>query len=126
MPPPAASLVSAFCAVSLYPLPALTDSSGAAPAALSAASASVGPTVSLDDLPVIASVTGRWPLHEVAIGSGPLQETVSEWKPPSTNHQAPAIVPLHPNSTTDFEEETDEMDALDGSNADDAANAATK
>jgi hypothetical protein len=61
----------------------------------------------------------------VAVGNGPLQETVNEWKPPSTGHQAPAIVPLHPNSTTDFEEETDEMDALDGSSPDDSTTEAT-
>ena len=104
-------------------VPALTDSAGTDPVAMS--QSNVPPTLSLDDLPVIASVTGRWPLHEVAIGNSPVQEAVSEWKPPSTSHQAPAIVPLHPNSTTDFEEETDEMDALDDSSTDDSATAAT-
>lgn len=78
------------------------------------AEANLPPLLSLDDLPVIASVTGRWPLHPVTIGSSPVQETVSEWKPPPPPHQAPAIVPLHGTGTTDFEEETDEMDALDG------------
>ena len=102
---------------------ALTDSARTDPVAMS--QSNVPPTLSLDDLPVIASVTGRWPLHEVAIGNSPVQEAVSEWKPPSTSHQAPAIVPLHPNSTTDFEEETDEMDALDDSSTDDSATAAT-
>ena len=60
------------------------------------------------------------------MGNSPVQEAVSEWKPPSTSHQAPAIVPLHPNSTTDFEEETDEMDALDGSRPMTTATAVTK
>ena len=105
-------------------VPALTDSAAGTPA-LSATAGAV-PTISLDDLPVIASVTGRWPLHQVAIGNSPTQEAISEWKPPADSHQAPAIVPLHPNSTTDFEEETDEMDALNGSNAIDSPNAETK
>ncbi len=106
--------------------PALTDGAGASAAALATAAAGAVQTISLDDLPVIASVTGRWPLHQVAIGSSPTQEAVSEWKPPVSSHEAPAIVPLHPSSATDFEEETDEMDALNGANANDAANAETK
>jgi predicted amidohydrolase len=105
-------------------VPALADPASSAPGSVSAANAT--PTISLDDLPVIASVTGRWPLHPVAIGNSPTQEEVNEWKPPATSHQEPAIVPIHPSSTTDFEEETDEMDALDGSNANDATNAETK
>jgi predicted amidohydrolase len=102
--------------------PALTESAGAVPAASSAP-----PTISLDDLPVIASVTGRWPLHKIVVDRSPEQETVDEWKPPpGTGHQAPSVVPLHPNSTTDFEEETDEMDALDDSSQDDSASGATR
>jgi predicted amidohydrolase len=109
---------------------ALPDSASTATVAMSSASSSVQTTISLDDLPVIASVTGRWPLHTMpvssnTIGSGPLQETVNEWKQPSTGHQAPSIVPLHPSNSTDFEEETDEMDALDGASQDDSSNAAT-
>jgi predicted amidohydrolase len=87
---------------------------GGMTSSLVSATASGPPVISLDDLPVIASVTGRWPLHSVAVGSSPLQETITEWKPPATPHQAPAIVPLHPTTATDFEEETDEMDALNG------------
>jgi predicted amidohydrolase len=105
---------------------AMLETHDGAPGTGDPAEANLLPLLSLDDLPVIASVTGRWPLHTVAIGNSPTQETVSEWKPPSPPLQAPAIVPLHPASTTDFEEETDEMDALDGysedeSDADDPA-----
>ncbi len=74
------------------------------------------PAISLDDLPVIASVTGRWPLPSRTTGSNPAPETVStinEWRPSTTSSQTPAIMPLNPSTTTDFEEETDEMDALD-------------
>ncbi len=78
------------------------------------AASTVPPTISLDDLPVIASVTGRWPLHSVAIGNVPAQETINEWTPPTMGGQEPAVVPLHPTASIDFEEETDEMDALDG------------
>lgn len=105
-------------------VPALTDSASGATAVLAATGAA--PSISLDDLPVIASVTGRWPLHQIAIGNSPTQETVGEWKPPAAGHQAPAIVPLNPSSTADFEEETDEMDALNGSNANDEPSAETK
>jgi predicted amidohydrolase len=77
------------------------------------AGTSAPPTISLDDLPVIASVTGRWPLHSIALGNVPAQETVNEWTPPAMGTQEPAVLPLHPTATVDFEEETDEMDALD-------------
>ena len=105
---------------------ALTDSAAGTPAALSGAAAGAAPTISLDDLPVIASVTGRWPLHQVAIGNSPTQEAVTEWKPPTGSHQASAIVPLNPSSTTDFEEETDEMDALNGASSNDSPNVETR
>jgi predicted amidohydrolase len=99
--------------------PALLDTENAGQ--MAAEDAGLPPLISLDDLPVIASVTGRWPLLPVSVGSSPLQETISEWKPPSPSHQAPAIVPLHPTPTTDFEEETDEMDALGDYGQDDVA-----
>jgi predicted amidohydrolase len=91
--------------------PLAAEAEGAFP---NVTAASAAPTISLDDLPVIASVTGRWPLHSVAIGNIPAQETVSEWTPSTMGSQAPAVVPLHPTVSVDFEEETDEMDALDG------------
>lgn len=73
----------------------------------------VEPLLSLDDLPVIASVTSHWPLPAVTVENRPQQEVINEWRPPVTSSQPPAIVPLNP-STADFEEETDEMDALNG------------
>lgn len=73
--------------------------------------AAVEPLLSLDDLPVIASVTSRWPLPSLAVDSRPEQEVVSEWRPPDPSTQPPAIVPLNP-AAGEFEEETDEMDAL--------------
>jgi hypothetical protein len=96
-----------------------TITGGASSPSLSSVAAGGPPTISLDDLPVIASVTGRWPLHTIAVGASPIQETITEWQPPTPSRQAPAIVPLHPNITADFEEETDEMDALN-SNAEDS------
>jgi predicted amidohydrolase len=71
------------------------------------------PLLSLDDLPVIASVTSRWPLPSLAVDSRPEQEIVNEWQPPDAGGQTPAIVPLNP-AAAEFEEETDEMDALNG------------
>lgn len=73
--------------------------------------AAVEPLLSLDDLPVIASVTSRWPLPSLAVDSRPEQEVVSEWRPPDPSTQPPAIVPLNP-AAGEFEEETDEMDVL--------------
>ena len=67
--------------------------------------------LSVNDLPVIASVTSRWPLPSLAVDNRPQQEVISEWRPPEPGSQPPAVVPLNP-TTTDFEEETDEMDAL--------------
>jgi hypothetical protein len=58
-------------------------------------------------------VTSRWPLPSLAVDNRPEQEIVSEWRPPDSDSQAPAIVPLNP-AAGDFEEETDEMDALNG------------
>lgn len=71
------------------------------------------PLITLDDLPIIASVTSRWPLQLVAAGPDPAEEALPEWKA-TPDGTAPAAV------TTDdgpkaFEEETDEMDALAGS-----------
>lgn len=71
------------------------------------------PLLSLDDLPVIASVTSRWPLPLPAAEQTPEQEVVSEWRPLDPGSQPPAIVPLNPTAA-EFEEETDEMDALNG------------
>ncbi len=70
--------------------------------------ASMRPAIALDDLPVIATVTSRWPLHRVADGGeAPLEESIN-WTVVS-----PAAPP-QPGSDTRYEEETDEMDALNG------------
>lgn len=71
------------------------------------AAAHTMPVISLDDLPVIASVTSRWPPHSTPGEEGiPLEESVS-WA--VANPSAPA----QPSGDTRYEEETDEMDALD-------------
>lgn len=75
------------------------------------------PLLSVNDLPVIASVTSRWPLPARNMDNRPQQVVVSEWRSPDPDSQPPAIVPLNP-TTTDFEEETDEMDALNGEQPD--------
>jgi len=63
--------------------------------------------VTLDDLPVIASITSHWPPHGTANADDlPLQETVA-WNITS------ATDVVQPNADLRYEEETDEMDALD-------------
>ena len=65
------------------------------------------PIISLDDLHIIASITSRWPLrHAQGAGEAPLEEVVA-WQVASP--AAPASPSLDPR----YEEETDEMDALD-------------
>lgn len=62
--------------------------------------------LSLDDLPVIASVTSRWPLHSTSdVDTPPIEETVM-WTAPDLP-AAPAA-----GSQVRYEDETDEMDAL--------------
>lgn len=63
--------------------------------------------LTLDDLPVIASTTSRWPPHAAgANGDFPFEETVAWNVAPPSNPAPPAADPR-------YEEETDEMDALD-------------
>ena len=74
--------------------------------------------MSLDDLPVIASVTSRWPPRAADEGDIPLHEAVN-WTidSPAADSTGSTPDPRH-------EEETDEMDALDDesrSRRDDAA-----
>lgn len=65
------------------------------------------PLISLDDLPIIASITSRWPpRHADGAGEKPLEEVVA-WL--ETSPATPAPPSLDPR----YEEETDEMDALD-------------
>jgi predicted amidohydrolase len=98
-------------------MPRLADGEPASQAADDTAidplSAASEPLLSLDDLPVIASVTSRWPLPSLAVDNRPTQEVIDEWRPPDPGSQPPAIVPLNP-AAAEFEEETDEMDALNG------------
>jgi predicted amidohydrolase len=64
-------------------------------------------TISLDDLPVIASVTSRWPPHSALhVDAPPTEETVL-WTAPDLLDAAAA------DSQVRYEDETDEMDALD-------------
>lgn len=86
----------------------LEDQGGAADnAALVEVQASTKPLIALDDLPIIASITSRWPPYPVG-GEGdlPVEEAVA-W----------SVVGATPSASTNidprYEEETDEMDALD-------------
>ena len=64
-------------------------------------------TISLDDLPVIASVTSRWPPHSALHADAPPTEETVLWTAPDLPNAAA------PNSQVRYEDETDEMDALD-------------
>jgi hypothetical protein len=92
----------------LQSMPRLEDQGGAADnAALVEVQASTKPLIALDDLPIIASITSRWPPYPVG-GEGdlPVEEAVA-W----------SVVGATPSASTNidprYEEETDEMDALD-------------
>lgn len=95
----------------LQSLPRLEDQGEALPADATASngSAHAKPALlTLDDLPVIASVTSRWPPRAAADeGDIPLHESVN-WTIDSPVSDSPAGV-VDPR----YEEETDEMDALD-------------
>lgn len=94
--------------------PRLADGEPLEPGQTDAAlTAAAEPMLSLDDLPVIASVTSRWPLPSLAVDNRPEQEVIHEWRPPAPGSQPPAVVPLNPSTSTDSDE-TDEMDALNG------------
>jgi hypothetical protein len=60
--------------------PRLADGAPVEPAAAGQAGRipALQPLIALDELPVIASVTSRWPLHSEMNGDVPAQETV-EW-----------------------------------------------
>lgn len=63
--------------------------------------------VTLDDLPVIASITSRWPPYPMTGNEElPIEETVP-WSVIGVSQTNPA------NAGSRYEEETDEMDALD-------------
>jgi len=81
----------------LQDTPRLADST-AAPDAL--------PQLNLDELPVLASVTSRWPLRP-APAADAAAETVADWPERPTQPAAPTAA-----GDTPYEEETDEMDAL--------------
>jgi len=88
--------------------PRLEDQGGAAEnAALVEVQASTKPLIALDDLPIIASITSRWPPYPV-VGEGelPVEEAVA-WSVVGAPQNA------SPGADPRYEEETDEMDALD-------------
>ncbi|MBK8050109.1 MAG: hypothetical protein IPK16_25210 [Anaerolineales bacterium] len=97
----------------LYTAPRLSDGSPAQPDVLAATGvvAAATPMISLDDLPVIASITSRWPLTRIDNDNPASQEPISEWS-------TPAPGPTAGNSLSEpqaaHEDETDEMDALAG------------
>ncbi|MCB0072310.1 MAG: hypothetical protein KDE20_12660, partial [Caldilineaceae bacterium] len=72
----------------------------------------------LDDLPVVASVTSRWPLPQYMVDEDDLDaaEVDDDWLDEWAPNKGPADVEVdrdaHP---VKFDEETDEMDALPGS-----------
>lgn len=82
----------------LQDAPRLADLGGGAANAL--------PVAQLDELPVLASVTSRWPLRP-APDAAAASETVTDW--PERPHQE---VPPAAAADAPYEEETDEMDAL--------------
>lgn len=92
--------------------PRLADSTPVEPAAAGQAERipALQPLITLDELPVIASVTSRWPLHSTLNGDVPAQETV-EWSEATDRCASGAELSF----AADHEEETDEMDALTGS-----------
>lgn len=63
--------------------------------------------ISLDDLPVIASVTSRWPPHSATAADAPPTEETVLWTAPDLPDATAA------GSQVRYEDETDEMDALD-------------
>ncbi|HRW50791.1 MAG TPA: hypothetical protein P5333_24905, partial [Caldilinea sp.] len=94
----------------LQSLPRLEDQGEAQPAGAGASngSAHAKPALlTLDDLPVIASVTSRWPPRAADEGDIPLHEAVN-WTITS-----PAADSTGSTPDPRYEEETDEMDALD-------------
>ena len=94
----------------LQSLPRLEDQAEAQPAGAGASngSAHAKPALlTLDDLPVIASVTSRWPPRAADEGDIPLHEAVN-WTITS-----PAADSTGSTPDPRYEEETDEMDALD-------------
>ncbi len=92
----------------LQNLPRLEEPDATHPAGdASSRSAHIQPVrLTLDDLPIIASVTSRWPPRAAGEGTIPLQEAV-HWglNSPATDDAASTPDPR-------YEEETDEMDAL--------------
>lgn len=77
----------------------------------------------LDDLPVVASVTSRWPLPSLAIGDDVAADVVDdawldEWSPNQEPERA-ARPNGHGTPPVRFDEETDEMDALPNAPGDD-------
>jgi hypothetical protein len=95
-------------------LPRLADGEPAADGGEGASGRPVAPVlpmIALDELPIIASVTSRWPLATVAVVPDPAEVVVSEW---TVTPDIIATDSLAANATGVYEEETDEMDALEG------------
>jgi predicted amidohydrolase len=99
----------------LYSVPRLSDGSPAEqqqPNGLGAAAGAATPMIPLDDLPVIASITSRWPLARLENDDPAGQESIVEWNTPVAG---PATTLRVDEPITAHEDETDEMDALAGS-----------
>ena len=91
----------------LQSTPRLEDQGGAARNKAQAEASAASLVVTLDDLPVIASITSRWPPFPAAGDADlPVEETVT-WSAIDATASAPS------DADARYEEETDEMDALD-------------
>lgn len=93
----------------LQSTPRLEDQGGAADNAtpMEAQASTKKPLIALDDLPIIASITSRWPPYPVTGGGDlPVEEAVA-WSVVGAPQNA------SPGADPRYEEETDEMDALD-------------
>ena len=95
----------------LQDAPRLTDGENGA----AESGADALPTIALDELSVLASVTSRWPLRPTPDDDAAAAETVTDWPEAAIRDNAPAV-----DADAPYEEETDEMDAL--ANAQDREN----
>lgn len=70
------------------------------------------PLLHLDELVVVASVTSRWPLTVAGGLAEPEEEMVTGWSANMPPDEGGAVAAQSDQPAVEFEEETDEMDAL--------------
>lgn len=93
----------------LQDVPRLPDGGQAA----GQAAADALPLIDLDELPVLASVTSRWPLRPTE-EEGAAAEMLADWPEAAERERTPATPAAQDDIGRPYEEETDEMDALSG------------